>query len=69
MHTFTDIDLDFPRDIREETIKRIHDKYGWERSVLTGAIATYKIRGCIPQFIEDHKDEWNSKELVDIDSY
>ena len=29
----------------------------------------YKIRGCIPQFIEDHKDEWNSKELVDIDSY
>tara|TARA_Y100001973_G_C5146358_1_gene305612 strand:- start:54 stop:1103 length:1050 start_codon:yes stop_codon:yes gene_type:complete len=29
----------------------------------------YKIKGCIPQFIEDHKDEWNSKELVDIDSY
>ena len=42
-----DIDIDFPRDIREETIKRIHDKYGWERSVLTGAIATYKMRGCI----------------------
>ena len=29
----------------------------------------YIIKGCIPQFIEDHKDEWNSKELVDIDSY
>ena len=29
----------------------------------------YRIKGCIPQFIEDHKDEWNSKELVDIDSY
>tara|TARA_B100000424_G_C22897948_1_gene477607 strand:- start:149 stop:1213 length:1065 start_codon:yes stop_codon:yes gene_type:complete len=29
----------------------------------------YTIKGCIPQFIEDHKDEWNSKELVDIDSY
>jgi len=29
----------------------------------------YRIKGCIPQFIADHKDEWNSKELVDIDSY
>ena len=29
----------------------------------------YKIKGCIPQFIEDHKDEWNSKELVDVDAY
>jgi len=29
----------------------------------------YKIKGCIPQFIEDHKDEWNSKELVGIDDY
>ena len=29
----------------------------------------YIIKGCIPQFIEDHKDEWKSKELVDIDSY
>jgi len=29
----------------------------------------YIIKGCIPQFIEDHKDEWNSKELVDKDSY
>ena len=29
----------------------------------------YTIKGCIPQFIEDHKDSWDSKELVDIDSY
>ena len=29
----------------------------------------YIIKGCIPQFIEDHKDEWNSKELVDVDAY
>jgi len=29
----------------------------------------YIIKGCIPQFIEDHKDEWNAKELVDIDDY
>ena len=29
----------------------------------------YKIRGCIPQFIEDHKDEILARELVNIDSY
>ena len=29
----------------------------------------YRIKGCIPQFIADHKDEWNSKELVDVDAY
>ena len=42
-----DIDLDFPRDIREELIKRVHEKYGWQRAALTGAIATYKMKGCI----------------------
>ena len=42
-----DIDLDFPRDIREELIKRVHEKYGWKRAALTGAISTYKMKGCI----------------------
>jgi error-prone DNA polymerase len=42
-----DIDIDFPRDIRDETIKRVHQKYGPDRAVLTGAIATYKMKGCI----------------------
>ena len=42
-----DIDIDFPRDIREETIRRVHERYGWERAALTGAIATYKMKGCI----------------------
>ena len=42
-----DIDLDFPRDIREELIKRVHEKYGWKRAALTGAISTYQIKGCI----------------------
>ena len=39
-----DIDLDFPRDIREELIKRVHSKYGWEYAALTGAISTYKTK-------------------------
>ena len=42
-----DIDLDFPRDIREELIKRVHERYGWKRAVLTGAISTYRMKGCI----------------------
>ena len=42
-----DIDLDFPRDIREKLIKRVHEKYGWKRAALTGAISTYKMKGCI----------------------
>ena len=42
-----DIDLDFPRDIREELIKRVHERWGWQHAALTGAISTYKIRGAI----------------------
>ena len=42
-----DIDLDFPRNIREELIKRIHEKYGWDHALITGAISSYKIKGCI----------------------
>ncbi len=42
-----DIDLDFPRNIREELILRVHEKYGWERAALTGMIDTYHIRGTI----------------------
>jgi len=42
-----DIDLDFPRNIREELIKRIHAKYGWQRAALTGMVATYRIKGAI----------------------
>ena len=29
----------------------------------------YRIKGCIPQFIVDHQDEWDSKELIDTDNY
>ena len=42
-----DIDLDFPRDIREELIKRVHDRWGWDRAALTGMISTYKIKGAV----------------------
>jgi error-prone DNA polymerase len=42
-----DIDLDFPRDIREVLIPRIHDRYGHDRSALVAAFPTYRARGAI----------------------
>jgi error-prone DNA polymerase len=42
-----DIDLDFPRDIREQLILRVHDRYGPRQSSLVGAFATYRARGAI----------------------
>jgi len=42
-----DIDLDFPRDVREVLIPRIHERYGRERSALVAAFPTYRARGAI----------------------
>ena len=42
-----DIDLDFPRNIREELILRVHHRYGWDHAALTGMIGTYQIRGAV----------------------
>ena len=42
-----DIDLDFPRAIRDELIRRVHEHFGPEFAVLTGAIATYSVKGII----------------------
>ncbi|MCB0867640.1 MAG: error-prone DNA polymerase [Solirubrobacterales bacterium] len=45
-----DIDLDFPRDIRERLIPRIHHRYGHDRSALVAAFPTYRSRGAIRDF-------------------
>jgi error-prone DNA polymerase len=47
MSSVPDIDLDFPRSIREELILRTHKKWGWQHAALTGTIATYQIRGAV----------------------
>ena len=47
MGAVPDIDLDLPRDIREELIKRVHEKWGWDHAALTGMIGTYKMKGVI----------------------
>ena len=38
-----DIDLDFPRDIREVLIPRVHERYGRERSALVAAFPTFRV--------------------------
>ena len=42
-----DIDLDFPRDIREKLIPRVHERYGADRSALVAAFATYRSRAAV----------------------
>ena len=42
-----DIDLDFPRDIREKLIPRVHERYGHDHSALVAAFPTYRARGAI----------------------
>ena len=37
--TLPDIDLDFPRAIREKLIVRVHKRFGQERAAMVGAIA------------------------------
>jgi error-prone DNA polymerase len=42
-----DIDIDFPRDIRERLIVRAHERYGYDCAALVAAFPTYKSRGAI----------------------
>jgi error-prone DNA polymerase len=42
-----DVDLDFPRDIREVLIPRVHERYGADRSALVAAFPTYRPKGAI----------------------
>jgi len=47
MDCVPDIDLDFPRSIREELILRTHQKWGWQYAVLASTIATYRVKGAV----------------------
>jgi error-prone DNA polymerase len=42
-----DIDLDFPREIREVLIPRVHERYGSDRAALVAAFPTFRVRGAI----------------------
>jgi error-prone DNA polymerase len=47
LHGLPDIDLDFPRDIRERLIPRVHERYGYDRAALVAAFPTFRARGAI----------------------
>jgi error-prone DNA polymerase len=45
-----DIDLDFPRDIRDILIPRVHDRYGRDRCALVAAFSTFHVRSAVRDF-------------------
>ncbi len=47
LHGLPDIDLDFPRDIREVLIPRVHERYGRDHTALVAAFPTFRARGAI----------------------
>jgi error-prone DNA polymerase len=47
MRGVPDIDLDFPRDIREKLIVAVTERYGHEHAALVASFATYRSRGAI----------------------
>ena len=42
-----DIDLDFPREIREELMRRVYDRYGAEHTGLVCTFPTYRMRSAV----------------------
>jgi error-prone DNA polymerase len=73
-----DIDLDFPRDIREKLIVAVTDRYGREHAALVASFATYRSRGAIRDvgkalglpFAELERlarvsDGWNAKRVAE----
>ena len=47
MTTLPDIDLDFPRALRDDLIARVHAHFGPDAAVLAGAVATYSWKGAV----------------------
>ena len=47
LESVPDIDLDFPRDIREQLIVAVTEKYGREHAALVASFSTYHSRGAI----------------------
>ncbi len=47
MTSVPDIDLDFPRDIREKLIVAVTERYGHEHAALVASFSTYHARGAI----------------------
>jgi error-prone DNA polymerase len=50
LQAMPDIDLDFPRDIREKLIPRVHERYGHKHSALVASFPTYQAPSAIRDF-------------------
>src|SRR5215218_4893802 len=73
-----DIDLDFPRDIREKLIVAVTERYGREHAALVASFSTYRSRGAIRDIgkalglpygelerLARVSDGWNAKRVRD----
>lgn len=47
LHSLPDIDLDFPRDIRDALLQRVPDHFGAEHAALVAAYPTFRIRNAV----------------------
>jgi len=47
LHSLPDIDLDFPRDIRDQVLLQIYDRYGEDHAALVAAFPTYRFRSAV----------------------
>ena len=47
LHSLPDIDLDFPRDIRDELLQRIYNRYGEEHAAIVAAFPTYQFKNSV----------------------
>jgi len=47
MSSIPDIDLDFPREIRERLIERVYEVYGADHAALVCAFPTYRLRSAV----------------------
>ena len=50
LHSLPDIDLDFPRDIRDVLLQRIYDRYGPEHAAIVAAFPTYRFKNAVLDF-------------------
>jgi error-prone DNA polymerase len=47
MHSLPDIDLDFPRDIRDRLFQRVYERWGADHAALVATFPTYRIRSAV----------------------
>jgi error-prone DNA polymerase len=47
LQSIPDIDIDFPREIRERMIERVYEEYGSDHAALVCTFATYRLRSAV----------------------